>query len=291
MGLVKGIVASSLIAINTIANCAVLYAMALLRAVTPVSAWRDGLTRNMDRVIDSWVSVNRLIVRALRLIEVRVEWVDAESLSRDDWYMVISNHQTWADIIILQNTLRPRIPPLKFFTKEVLIWIPFLGVAMKFLGFPYVRRASREAIAANPALREHDRQVTQNACTGFKQAPVSVLNFLEGTRFTPAKQLAQDSPYKGLLKPKPGGLGYVLTSLAHRIDTLVDVTIRYPGGVPTFWEFLCGSCQVAEVRIASVSIPAEFMIDELADEQRQHLRNWIDAIWHDKDRRVTNIET
>jgi hypothetical protein len=52
------------------------------------------------------------------------------------------------------------------------------------------------------------------------------MNFVEGTRFTPAKHAAQQSPYKHLLKPKAGGLALALHVLGDRFDSLLDVTDR-----------------------------------------------------------------
>jgi 1-acyl-sn-glycerol-3-phosphate acyltransferase len=61
--------------------------------------------------------------------------VNAEALHRDGWYLAISNHQSWPDILILQTILR-RTPAIKFFTKRQLLFIPFFGQAMWCLGFP-----------------------------------------------------------------------------------------------------------------------------------------------------------
>ena len=130
----------------------------------------------MDIVIDGWVGGNRIMNAALGLFSVRSTWDATTPLTPDGKYLVICNHQSWADILVLQNTLRGVLPPLKFFTKAQLIWLPFLGQAMWLLGFPYVRRGGKG-----------DSKSISASCAVFRLHPVSILNFAEGTRFTQAK--------------------------------------------------------------------------------------------------------
>ena len=202
MEALRGSIAMAWIALHTAFWCAPLYVMGCVRLALPGGRIRVGIGGLMDRIIDGWVASNRLLVWALRLseIEARFSGTDdergratggaegdgREALRRDGWYLVASNHQSWVDIIVLQNTLLGRIPPLKFFTKRELIWVPLAGVAMWFLGFPYVRRYGRERLQQNPELAEHDRNATLKASQGFAERPTSVLSFLEGTRFTEA---------------------------------------------------------------------------------------------------------
>ena len=53
------------------------------------------------------------------------------------------------------------------------------------------------------------------------------MNFLEGTRFTAAKHAKQESPYRYLLKPKAGGIAFVLAAMDGKIEKMVNVTIAY----------------------------------------------------------------
>jgi 1-acyl-sn-glycerol-3-phosphate acyltransferase len=214
-----------------------------------------------------------------------------QALGRDRWYVVISNHQGWSDILVLQDTFLDRIPPLKFFVKQQLIWIPFLGVAMWLLGFPYVRRYSREATARDPSLRRHDLQSTQRASESFKYRPTSVLTFMEGTRFTEEKHRSQQSKYRHLLAPKTGGFGYVVAGLGKRIDRVLDVTIVYPDGAPTFWEFISGQCRRVRVEVDSRPAPKlDFeSADTLSPASRDALHGWVDDLWCRKDHRIDEL--
>lgn len=286
MNIVRGIVSLALVSLNTVLACIPLFGMALVRAPCTGAA-RRALNRHMDRIIDLWVGNNTLIFRALNLTHIHVQWQGSEHLARDRWYLVVSNHQTWADIMVLQNSLLNRIPPLKFFTKRQLLWIPLVGVAMWLLGFPYVRRATREAIERDPTLLERDRRSTLDACEKFRDHPTSVLNFLEGSRFTRAKHAAAGSRFQHLLNPKLGGASYVVDALKDRLAGLVDVTISYPAGVPTFWDLLKGRCREVRVLVQCHELPGEVRSAADSEAVRAALKPWIEGLWQEKDKRLT----
>ena len=212
MAWLKGLLSLCFLLANTILVCVPLFAMALLR-MPLMGAWRSGLTRRMDGVIDLWVSSNRFLIRGLRLVDLEIHW-PAEPLSRHNWYVVICNHQSWADILLLQHAFLAAIPPLKFFTKRELIWLPLAGPAMYVLGFPYVRRTNKAKLAANPGLKYADRDSTLAACAGFRNHPTSVLIFLEGTRFTDTKRNARNSRFPALIE-SPDGRSRLRAQRAH----------------------------------------------------------------------------
>ena len=288
MSILKGTIAILFIAANTVVWCMPIYLLALARALAPNTRLGIAMDAGMTSVIDAWVSGNRLMLQVLAITKIHVSIDVEEPLDRERWYVVICNHQGWSDILTLQDTFLRRIPPLKFFVKQQLIWIPFLGLAMWLLGFPYVRRYSREALARDPGLRRHDQEATRRASETFKHHPTSVLNFMEGTRFTPEKHAAQQSKYRNLLMPKTGGFGYVVAALGHRIHQVVDVTIIYPRGTPSFWEFISGQCPDVHVEISSRRIPAALLEqhDELSESTRAVLHSWVDELWSRKDQRI-----
>ena len=285
MDIIKGGIAALFIGVNTAAACVPLFAMGLLRLLT----WGAGyhtMSRWMDAIIDYWVSSNRLLMRILGLCRVALDLPTNAQLSRDQWYMVVSNHQTWTDILLLQTSLRPHLPPIKFFTKQQLIWLPFLGLAMWLLGFPYVRRASAEQVQRQPELKDRDQKATLAACADFKRHPTAVLNFLEGTRFTKAKQALQPARFKHLLNPKIGGLAYVLQGMGPTLAGVLDVTIQYPHHrPPSFWDFLCGRCPSASLNTELHSIP-EHVSNGLNANNKQPLADWIDDLWQTKDNQL-----
>lgn len=257
------------------------------------STWTRGeklraLKRRMDYIIIWWTGNNRHMFKALKTSDVQVHWPEREQMSDQNWYLVVANHQSWTDIVLLQTHLFGTLPPLKFFTKDTLIWIPFIGLAMKVLGFPYVKRATKEQIRANPKLRTADRDNTLAACEGFKNHPTCILNFVEGTRRTPEKAARQSGDFKHLLRPKIGGLGYVIEGMDDYITELVDVTIVYPDGVPTFWGYLQGKCPRVIIEVQPHTLPAA--LKQPGDvERKAALGQWLNGLWRNKDARISEL--
>jgi 1-acyl-sn-glycerol-3-phosphate acyltransferase len=291
MGTIKGIVASVYIAFNTIFWCIPVYLGGIARLLVPVDGFQRQMGALLSHVIDGWVACNRLLMKALKLTHISATWKLNEPLHRHSWYLVVSNHQTWADILVLQESFLGTVPPLSFFVKRPLLWLPGLGLAMWFLDFPYVRRYSRDVLAANPELRIHDQESTRRACDHFKHRPTSVLNFVEGTRFTAEKKTAHGSDYQHLLNPKVGGLATVVEALSDRLDRLVDVTIAYPTGAPSFWEFLCGTCGEVRMEVSDRQLPDAVLHPATSADTdvRQDLRVFVDALWEAKDQRISEL--
>lgn len=149
-------------------------------------------------------------------------------LRRDGWYLIVSNHQSWTDIVVLGHLFRDRLPVPKFFMKHELIYIPLLGLACWGLDMPFMRRYSRGFLLRNPHLRGQDIETTRNACEKFRHVPTTVINFVEGTRVTAQKQAQSRSPYRHLMPPKAAGLAFTLATMGDQFDGLIDITLNYP---------------------------------------------------------------
>ena len=287
MNTIKGLTAILFMTLNTAAVWSVLWFWVIQRIWTSGEKLVD-LRERMDKIIWWWTGGNRWLLKTLNLIEPDIDWKHIDDVSLDKWYLVISNHQSWTDIILLQSYLYGKIPPLKFFTKQQLIWVPGIGLAMYVLGFPYVKRVSKAQIKANPNLRNADRDNIAEACKGFKNHPTSILNFLEGTRRTSAKQLNQSSDYKNLLRPKIGGIEYVIKDMGDYLHKLIDVTIVYPDGTPTFWQFVKGECRSVKFVVSHYDIPKQVLVDNDI-ERRSSLSGWIKTIWMQKDQQISEM--
>ena len=228
---------------------------ALAKLVIPIQAWRRLCTKGAIWCAENWISVNSFMIDRLLPLRWHVQGVD--DLRYDAYYLVISNHQSWADIAVLQYVFNRRIPFLKFFLKQELIWVPLLGLCWWGLDYPFMKRYSRAQIEKRPSLRGKDLETTRKAVEKFRLTPVSVINFLEGTRITPERKAEQNAPYKLLLKPKAGGIGFVLGAMGDQIQTMLDVTIAYPEGIPTAWAFLSGQVEDVVVHVRTRTIPEE----------------------------------
>ncbi len=274
-----------LMCISTLFWCFLLFPAGILRWLLPDSI-KPLLTSSMSGIASCWIICNNLFLDLFQKLRINLD-NPAES-SPDKWYLVICNHQTWADILILQRIFLNRLPMLKFFIKQQLLWVPVIGIAWWALDFPFLKRYTRAELEAHPELRGKDLETTRGACEVFKVAPVAVLNFLEGTRFTPAKRETQESPFKHLLKPRSGGAALVLNVMHDQIDTLVDVTIVYRNGAPGFWDFLCGADGDVSVIVSQHQIPGDMVLGSYEQDVDFKLRfqTWINGLWQQKDQLI-----
>lgn len=284
--LAKGILAFVLLVLNTLFWCTLLFALALLKLALPFAAVRRHIDPALNTIATAWVACNSGWMRLTQATAWDIEGV--ADLKYQGWYLVNCNHQSWVDIFVLQHVLNRRIPLLKFFLKQQLIYVPVIGLAWWALDFPFMRRHGRAALRQNPQLRQQDRETTRRACQKFARVPTSVMNFAEGTRFTPAKHQAQASPYRHLLKPKAGALALALNAMGTQFHSLIDVTIVYPAGAPTFWQFLCGRTPRVIVRARQLPIPPEFCTGDYEGDSafRGRFHRWLADLWEEKDRQI-----
>jgi 1-acyl-sn-glycerol-3-phosphate acyltransferase len=277
-----GIITTVLFVVLTLLVFIPLMPLALLKWLVPYAPWQVLCNRWLDWLASHWMDANARHQERLLPTQLRLEGVD--TLTADDWYMMIANHQSWVDILVLLRVFNRRIPYLKFFLKQSLIWVPLLGLAWWALEFPFMRRYSKAEIARNPALKGKDIEKTRAACEKFRHNPVTIINFLEGTRFTEAKYAQQASTYNHLLMPKAGGLAFTLAAMNGRLHSLLDVTIYYPEGRPSYWDYACGRVQEIRIQVRQLPIPAE-MLGNYGDdaEFRERFQLWVNQIWQEKD--------
>ncbi len=285
----KGILAVLLILTNTLLFLPLLLLVALAKLIVPVLPFRKACTIVLNAIAWYWIGFNNTLMNLLH----RVDWDvrGAEKLSKEHWYFVTCNHQSWADIPAIQYVLNSKIPLLKFFLKKQLIWVPLLGVAWWALDFPFMHRHTKEQIAKRPELKGKDIEATKAACEKFRYTPVTIFNFMEGTRFTPEKHRRQNSPYKHLLKPRAGGTAFVFGAMGEMIHTMLDVTIVYPGGRPGIWDYLCGRVRKIVIDIRTREVPERFlgMDYENNREVRVDFQRWVSEIWAEKDQRIETL--
>ncbi|MCC1496694.1 acyltransferase [Alcanivorax sp. 1008] len=287
MSTLIGLTTTLLLLLNTLVLIGPLLLLALLKLVMPTRGSRALLSRSVMWVAETWAEGCKAIFALMT--PTRWEISGAETLRRDSSYLIVSNHQSWVDIPALIQAFNRKTPYFKFFLKKELIWVPFLGLAFWALDYPFMKRYSKEFLARRPDLKGQDLAITRAACEKFRDLPVTIVNYLEGTRFTPAKQAAQQSPYRHLLRPKSGGIAFVLAALGEQIDALLDVTVVYDDEpAPGFWALLSG--QVARVRVDILIRdldPALWQGDYENDPVfRQYMHDWVAHLWRDKDARI-----
>ncbi len=284
----QGAIVLLVVSISTIVITTVIFILSIFKLIAPKGRARHAMTHWLSSLGELWVSINKATVWFYRSLEWDVQLPD--DLNRHSRYLVFCNHQSWVDILVLQHCLNRRAPFMRFLLKQQLIWVPFLGVAWWALDMAFLRRYSRQQLLRNPALRGKDLENAALACEKLKHIPVSMMTFPEGTRFTTAKHEQQKSPFKHLLRPRYGGIGQVLYSFDDALDKLIDVTIIYPNGPPTTWQFVSGQLRKITVRVQLRSIDASvrgrnFQSDSVA---KGHLKNWLNDIWEEKDRMISS---
>lgn len=243
-------------------------------------------------ITNSWLGINNwLIDHVLPETQWDISVDDNLDLNMQGRYLMTCNHQSWVDTTVNQYFGLTRMPLTRFFTKWELIFIPFVGQAFKILGFPMMKRHSKAQIEKNPELKYRDLEEARKACEQLLSQPFTLLNYLEGTRFTQQKHDQQHSPFTHLLKPKAGGLALALSILGDQIDALVDMTIVYPDGAPGYGEFWLGEVPRIAVNMRKIEIPDWVPGGNYEDdaEYRQRFQNWVDELWAEKDQLINTM--
>ena len=238
---------------------------------------------------ERWVQVNDAVFDIFLDTEWRVHGF--EDLRRDAHYLVISNHVSWIDIFVVFRVLYGRAPFLRFFLKHTLVWFPIAGQAAWALEFPFMRRYTPEYLKQHPEKRGRDLETTRRACARYRYFPVSILNFVEGTRFTRDKHEDQQSPYRHLLRPRIGGIGFVIASLGEQLDAVLDVTIVYPHRDVTLWDFATNRVAWIDVRCRPLPVPPQFASASITEPgpAREEFKEWVEAIWRTKDAAIEEV--
>ena len=278
-----------LIVVNTLLHALPLLTVAVIKALLPFNRARLACNPVLTGVGESWIAVNSAMID--RFTRTRFHVDEVAALKVDGHYLVLANHQSWVDIVVLQKVFNRRIPFLRFFLKRQLFWVPVLGLCWWAMDFPFMGRYTRKQIEKNPELGIRDREVTRRACEKFRAIPVAVMNFVEGTRFTPAKHARQASPYRHLLKPKSGGVAFVIDAMGESLHAVLDVTIVYPGGRPTMMDLVGGRVPEVRVAIRERPIPEALTAGDYQEDRafRARFQQWMNGIWEEKDAEIVRL--
>jgi len=282
--------ATGVIAANSFGGSIPLWLMGVGKVITGASI----ADKAVIKIATHWISSNSaLIDNMLPRKDWRINLPD--DIHTNGKYLLVSNHQSWVDTSIVQYIGEKRLPLTRFFTKFELIYIPIVGQAFYFLDFPMMRRHSKEAIAKNPALKGKDIEEAKRACALLKDKPFTLLNYLEGTRFTKAKQAQQKSPYTHLLKPRAGGLSLAISALGEDIDGILDMTIVYPDGVPSYGDLWKGNIKRLGVDLRYIDIPDTLFESikqggyENDEDTKAQMFDWVEQVWRQKDERISTM--
>lgn len=281
------VVGSVLFGVNTAVHVPVLLVVGLLKMLLRVAPAKRACNRMLMWIAESWIGVNTWAICNLTRTRIVVE--SSADLNPRGHYLVLANHQSWVDIPMLQAVFNRKIPLLRFFLKSQLIWVPLLGLAWWALDFPFMKRYSRAELARHPELKGRDIEATRRMCRKLRGIPISVMSFAEGTRFTAAKHAQQQSQYVHLLNPKAGGVAFVLDAMGDALQGILDVTIAYPGGRPTFTDLFADRVPEVRVHVLHREIPAGLEEGDYQNNAatRERAHAWINTLWAEKDARLS----
>jgi 1-acyl-sn-glycerol-3-phosphate acyltransferase len=276
-----------LVVVNTLFWCFFLLSIAIFKLLVPIESFKRLCTKWIIAIGECWIFCNGLWIKLLHKPQWTVTGFD--SLNQSDWYLAMANHQSWADIFVLQGITNRKVPMLKFFMKDVLIWVPVIGLAWWALDMPFLKRYTEEQIKKDPSLRGKDIIEMKKSFGRFARYPVSIFSFSEGTRFTEAKRVSQDSPYEKLLRPKSGGIGLTLSTMPY-ITKVLDFTIKYNSHHRTFWDFLCGRMSNVEIQVKIIDVPENLLQKNYIEDKkfRAELKKWLYSVWEEKNKFLNN---
>ncbi len=275
-----------LIAINIVLLVSILLGFSILKWCIPITAVKQCCEHIILYLAEAWISNNSWMMR--HCTSVQINYTEDTNLDPQGHYLVLSNHQSWVDILVLQAVFNRRIPFMRFFLKQQLIWVPLLGLAWWALDFPFMKRHSKSQIQKNPALAGQDIAATRKACEKFLGKPVSIMIFPEGTRLTAAKHAYQQSPYANLLKPKSGGMAYALDAMGQGLHAVIDVTMYYPNGIPGMWDLIADRVKCLHVDVRLREIPEQMRAGDYENDRvfRVEFQRWMNGLWLEKQRMI-----
>lgn len=276
--------------INTVIWSLLVWIIAIPLLFIPCKKWRLQWHKFMNSLPNYWTMTNGWFMH----LTSRIEWdiQGMEGLQPDKWYLMIANHQTWTDILVLQYLFAFKIPSLRFFMKRSLLWqLPIVAQTCWLLNFPFMHRYRRSYLKKHPEMKGKDVETTRKICAKFKDIPITMINFIEGRRFSKKRHFHQQSPFKYLLKPKAGGMAFTLMTMGKNIHTVLDVTLVYGKDKATIWDFFSGRIPKISVRVRAYPVTDEILGDYENDrEYRARFQTWLNQIWSEKDRMIKEIK-
>ncbi len=278
------------LAIMNAAVCSIFICLiALVKMLLPSEVLKAKGTQVANQVMWLWATVNAGIMSLFNTIEWDIE--GGEQLKQDGWYLLMSNHLSWTDIVVLCCVFKDRIPMPKFFLKQQLLYVPFIGMACWALDMPFMRRYSREYLIRHPEKRGQDLETTRRSCAKFKHTPTTVVNYVEGTRFTKEKQRKSKAGYRHLLQPKSGGIAYTLAAMGDQFEHIIDVTLAYPNNrEQPFKDLLTGRMQKVVVRVNVLPVDEKVRGDYFNDKPyKRQFQHWLGNVWQEKDATLDKI--
>ena len=281
------------LSLNTIFHGTLVSLCGFIKFVLPRPEWHRLLGGISYWISNGYVLVNNFIMKVFYNPVWDIQGL--ENLSMKGSYLVISNHLSLLDIPALQRLFFRQIPFLRFFIKQELIWVPFLGLGLWALEFPSMKRYSKVTLNKLPELRGKDLETTKRSCEKLRGQPVSLLIYAEGTRFTPEKHSRTNSPFNNMLKPRAGGIHTVLGIIGDELTNILIVSLIYPGiASPTLTDFLLGRIPRIVMRLETFKLGEKGMpsLETIRGKGGAlAVRKFLNESWFENDKMISKIHS
>ena len=275
-----GLLAGALLILSVTVAGLLFLPFVVLKLLVPVPAFQRACKDLMFRIPRQWAAFNRLVYRLMYPVAWEIDVRGTFDPKRS--YLLIGNHQSWIDILLVFDQFTRRTPPLCFFLKRELLWMPVIGWACWAMDFPFMTRTGMAG----------DLETTRRFCDRFRDHPVTVVNFAEGTRFSEEKRVSKRSPYRHLLRPKTAGIAFTLDAMGDQFAGIIDVTIAYRSSRHApLWSFLIGEQTDLAITIDVLPVPTELIGGNYAADKafRERFQTWLNGIWERKDARLERL--
>ena len=93
-----------------------------------------------------------------------------------------------------------------------------------------------------------------------------------------------------MLKPKAGGAAFVLGAMGEQLHKILDVTIYYPQGIPTFWDYISGKVHDIKVRVRVLPIDHQLIGDYEDPHYRARFQQWVNQLWQEKNQQLLDLQ-
>jgi 1-acyl-sn-glycerol-3-phosphate acyltransferase len=263
--------------------------LALIKLVVPVQFVKELSYRIMVWIYGTAVRINDFLL--FKLVRNKIQIRSKETLKTDRNYLILSNHRSWADILILQSVLNRKTPPIRFIVKWELIFMPIVGLICWAYEYPFVKRKSLKYTSPKSGKSKNDFHVIRNKIDKMSANHLSLINFVEGTRFKILKSEKYAAGFKHLLNPHAGGLFNILKNYGDRLDELLNFTIVYKCRQPIFWKLLGGRCRHIIVDLQKVQMKE--LLNRLGacdgDVNFVRVSEWLNDLWQEKDLKIDEL--
>ena len=286
---IKGILPLAYITINLTIWILPLLLLAVIKLIVPLQPIKQAVYRLMIGFY--FVAVKIDLVLFQWILNIRFEVDSLDDLQADKNYLIVSNHRSWADILVYQTILIDQTPIIKFIVKKELIFLPLVGLICWAYEYPLVHRNSiKDGSTRNNNLKT-DQKILKDKLLDIGRNPTAIINFAEGSRYSQERGDRYSSPHANLLKSRTGGLFFILKTFGQQFDYLLDFTILYDCTEPIFFKFLSGKCRRVKVRVNK--FPMSDLLQSLSDSSNtlsfEKVDEWLKILWSGKDKIIDRM--